>query len=226
MNRLGDEAGNRTRTAGIIGAVAVIVIIVAGFLVSVPVTKATAFPVVVASTSTVTYYTDSLQVTTQPVFVIGNNVTGSNNVTWLYNAAVGQNYTYASALLPRDSEVSETISSDRNWVDVFVFDAVQFAAYQQNGTRYPSFVSSTGQSGPTLNWEVLLTDTYYLVLQTRSNPPTSFNFASGTLTHWGSQYVTYTTTSQTLVSNTVTSTTTKTCSFPFWNWVAGSKSCP
>ena len=227
------DASHAGRNAGLAGTILVIVIIMAGFLIYVPVTSAVAFPVVIVNTSTVTYVTSS--VAQVPVT---NQVPVTQSVLGIVSTTLQPNYYVdSSAQLNTGTDASVTWSSDDS-VDVYVFDSSQFSAYTQSGNTSPNIMSQTGQMSGTLGWHVTFSDIYYVVLH---NPHTGFlgigahniqvtNQGSETYlasqTTYITQVITYTTSSLATLSSTVTSTTTKSCSYSFWSWVVGSKSCP
>lgn len=220
------------RNAGIASAAIVVVIIVGGFVVSVPVTTLVPVQVLLPHTVTVTYTTSS-----QTVVPVTGQGTGTSSVFYIGQTTLQPNYyTDAYASLTTGSDVGISYSAD-DTVDVYVFSSSEYSQYVSSGTTSPNIAEQTGVTSGTVGFHVNFADTYYLVLH---NPHTGFlgigghNIgvsASGTDTYptttttYITQTVTYTTSSLSVSTETSTSTSTQSCSYLFWNWLLGSKSC-
>lgn len=211
-----------------------IVIVAAGFLVMVPVNTVAEVPVAVVRTIETTFLASSI--TQVPV---SQSTTATASIWNENDISLKPNYYdyYAVPLsVGTDVEVSWEASGTLN---VYVFTSAQYSTYSSSsgGTTSPNVASASAASS-SLTFHISGTDTYYLVLE---NPNNGF-FGLGssnvgyttsgsetyptTTTTYITQTVTYTTSTPTAVTSTSTSTTTKTCSYDFWSWLSGSRSCP
>jgi hypothetical protein len=221
------------RNAGVGSAVVVIVILLAGFLVYVPVTTMKAVPYLVVSTQTVTYVTSS---TTQ-VPVTQPRQTSSQVYSLTAYTLNCSSSVYLSATLDQGWDLVVSYSAG-DTITVYLFNSQEFSSWQSGGNPTPE-KSQSGLSSGTFGYSVPLTDTYYLVLDNNlhngffciGGEKVTINYVTGTATYttqatiYINQVVTYTTSSQTLVTQTSTSTTTQSCSYQFWAWLTGSRSC-
>ncbi len=154
------------RNAGIASAAIVVVIITAGFVVSVPVTTLVPVQVLIPHTETVTYTTSSTT-----VVPVNQQTTATASVFFIGQTTLQPNYyTSASASLTAGSDVGATYSAD-DTVDVYVFSSSEYSQYLSSGTTSPNIAEQTGVASGTVGFHVSFADTYYLVLH---NPHTGF----------------------------------------------------
>jgi hypothetical protein len=146
-----------------------------------------------------------------------------------------------------DVKISWRASGTAN---VYVFSWAEYVAYTSSGTTSPNVAFDAAASG-TLEFGSSAAGAYYLVIENPSNglygagssdiicsTSGSETFAMTTVTYIA-QVVTHTTSSQTLVTQTlnttsvgtqyiprtITGTTTRSCSFYFWAYLTGSRTC-
>lgn len=232
MNQPPNAGSRRTAIIGSVVVAILIVVVLAGFAISVPVTSA--IPVQVESiTSTVNYYTTSSQTvvqvntassTTAQVFSIPQTTLNCNK------------YTYSSASLSPGMDVQVTWSAS-NTVIAYVFNSAQYAAFAQSGTT-ANIVGGSGQpASGSLSFAVSASDTYYFVLGNTGGlfclgvSPIGIYDGAGTASYLQQGTVGITQTNTYIVTTTVpytvtyTTTSTLTCSYAFWHYLAGSNSC-
>ena len=189
---------------GIAFAVA-LAIILGGFVVMVPVSSASSRPMTVTQTTMVSV---SRQTTaTSSVFVVSATLQPGT-------------YLDSPARLTIGSDVKITYAADNN-LDVYVFTSGQFGKYASDGTTAPNVFSQSGNGSGTIRFHVNTSDTYYLVLH---NP---YPYVDIGVSSSGSASAP---SAVAVVTETVTSTwyssSTISCSYNFWTWLSGSRSCP
>jgi len=228
------QQSHKSRTAGIVVVVFVIIILAAGFVVYIPATSTHYTPVDIVNTEEITFATSSTTAvpisqpatSTQPVFVTSDI---SLKPTY-YDAHP------ATLTVGTDVQVSWQASES---VNVYIFSSTEFNTYAaSNGaTTSPNLATDSAASGG-LAFHIAGTDTYYLVIENPNNglfgigssnvgyTTTGSETFPTTTTTYITQTVTYSTSTQTVVTSTSTSTTTSTCSHYLWSWLGGAKSCP
>lgn len=252
---------HKARNGGIASVVVVAAILVSGFLIYIPVTTAKAVPYVVTSTSLSTAEIPYLVVSPQVVTYTTSSTTQvavtqstqtSSQVYGLSAYTLNCNsYVYLSATLSQGWNLVVSYSAG-DTITVYLFTSQEFSSFFNGGSPTPE-KSQSGLSSGTFGYSVPLTDTYYLVLDNNlhngffcvGGEKVTINSATGTAnyevptTTYINEVVTYTTSSQTQVTQTytttivstsyfpvtLTSTTTKSCSYDFWAWLTGSNTC-
>jgi hypothetical protein len=146
-----------------------------------------------------------------------------------------------------DVKISWRASGTAN---VYVFSWAEYVAYTSSGTTSPSVASDAAASG-TIEFGSAVAGAYYLVIENPNNglygagssnivcsTSGSETFLMTAVTYIA-QVVTHTTSSQTLVTQTlsttsigtqyvprtITSATTRSCSFYFWAYLTGPRTC-
>ena len=253
---------HRGRNAGFATLVILLVITLAGFAISVPVsskaqilspytsTSYTSVTILVSSvhTDTITYTSSSAvtETTTQEVSTTSQVWNIAPTILNCSNTNSGVEWTYQKEGLDDGMNVNVSWSAS-NTVDVYVFNSSQFTNWNSSGiaTSHVAGEKNAPSIG-SLNFQVLVEDTYYFVLHNPHLGALSFcegstdleiNSATGIaayLTQTTSeitrvhtyvssgqtvttQTITATTLSPTGVYGTITETTTKSCSQAFWS---------
>jgi hypothetical protein len=145
-------------------------------------------------------------------------------------------YTYSSANLSPGQDVQVSWSASNN-VIAYVFTSAEYSAYASNGAT-ANVVGGTNQpASGSLSFAVSASDTYYFVLANSGGlfclgvSPLGIYSGTGVATglQQGTVGITQTNTFvvTTVVPSTVTYTTTSTltCSYAFWHYLAGSNTC-
>jgi hypothetical protein len=258
-----------SRTAGIVVGLFVVIIIATGFVVYMPSSAVGYVAVPVMSTSQDTYATSSLVAvvnTVEDTFTTSSTtsvpMSQSTNATQpLFTesdsslATNHYDFYYAPLSVGTDANVSWSASET---VNVYVFNSSEFGAFTSSGQTSPNLATDSAANG-TLDFHAPGTDTYYLVIQndytswtcvsgvcarganiryttdgSETHPKSATTFMTSTVTYTTSTQTvvtststaTYTTSTQTVVTWVSTSTTTSTCSHDVWSWLGGAKGCP
>ncbi len=181
----------------------VVAIILAGFIVTIPVSSTSSIPLMAPQTTLVSVSQQTNA--TSSVFVVSATLQPGT-------------YVDSPALLTVGSDVKITYGADNN-LDVYVFNSSQFGNYASDGTTMPNILAQSGNGSGTIGFRVYSSDTYYLVFHDPFSVKIGVS-SSGTATY--STATAYTT--QTCIS-TEYSTSTKSCSDNLWAWLSGSRSC-
>jgi hypothetical protein len=226
------------KTAGIISAIIVVVIILSGFIPYIVALHVVTTPYPTQETSTFTNY--ATQVQTVPSTTTSIAVITQQSVTTISLQVYGlsaytincSKWVYETANLQAGEDVQVTFNAG-DTVDVYIMTSTQYSSYT-GGTTSNSVASLEGQSSGTFGYNVPVGGTYYLVVW---NPHTGLfciggekvtvNSLTGTATlqqtvnyeitstNTGVVYVTSTQTltlsSYSKYTTTLTSTSTKTC---------------
>lgn len=223
-------ASHMARNATLAIVIVLAIGVAAGFVIMVPVTSKTPVTVAVETPTEVTYETSS-----QILVTVSQASTATQSVWQGSDISLQPNhYDSYTASFSVGTNVQFQWSASIK-VDVYVFNAAEFSAYQTSGTTSPNLYTNNAQSG-SYAFYVAGADTYYLVIHdpngllgigasavgyttsgTESYPTTTFAYIT--------QTTTYLTSSQSILTSTVTTTTTKSCSTPFWDSL-GSPTCP
>ncbi len=209
------------QTAAMISVVAVVAIIVSGFVPYVVALKVDKTPYTTIETTSIPY--SAVQTNTQPVASTYTSVITQSSVSTETIQVFGLgsqtidcgNWYYQAASLNSGSDVVISFSA-ANSVYVYVFNSAQYALFKSSQSNTsPNEAEVDNQASGTTSFHVSQTDTYYLVIYVKPGlfgclgyQPVGFYSASGTAT----SIVTvpyYVTTTITQVSyNTVTTTVT------------------
>ena len=218
-----------TRTASIVSAVVIIGILAAGFLIYIPVTTASSFPVAITNTTQNTFLTSSdvpVVSTTQNTFLTSSRiavvtttettfVTSSTTQVPASTTATQAVFTESDLTLASnhydDYDAPLTVGTDVqvSWsasesVIVYVFNSAEYGAFVSSGTNSPNIATDSAASG-TLDFHISGTDTYYLVIENEYHCALGICLGGANIGYTTNGSETYPTT--TYLTSTVTYTT-------------------
>ena len=249
-----DDVSHRGRNAGIASFAIVLVIILAGFVVSVPITSkaqvlipftSTSYSfstvrVPVSQTNTVTYMTSSISTetitqqvtTTSRVWDVGSTTLNCSNTQ------TSVEWTFAESTLSAGMDVNVSWSAS-NTVDVYVFNSTQYGNWVSSGVASSNIAGeNNAPTNASLSFQVQVSGTYYLVLRNphlglfcEGSSNLGIYSAVGTATYLALtvsnvvQTNTYTTSSKAVTTQTLTTTIVSSTVISGTNTTTTTESC-